>query len=115
MDRSMVAPCGLDCAVCDIYLAQTDHEVRRRMIRWFREHRGIEVREEDMRCDGCRGDRARHWSPDCWILKCCVDGRRLEYCSQCGDFACSRLQEWAARHEDYGRALARLKGMVEST
>lgn len=109
MDRSMVAPCGLDCAVCDIYLAQTDGEVRQRMIRWFREHRGIELREEDVRCDGCRGDRGRHWSPECWILKCCVDERRLQFCNQCGEFACVRLQEWAATHEDYGRALARLK------
>jgi len=47
------------------------------------------------------------------MLRCCVDERRLEFCSDCVEFPCERLQNWAARDEGYGKALARLKGMVK--
>jgi len=62
-------------------------------------------------CLGCQGDRATHWSADCWILKCCVDDKGLEYCHECGDFACEPLVEWAAQNDRYTEALNRLRGM----
>ena len=63
------------------------------------------------RCDGCRGDRAKHWSASCWILKCCVDDKGLEFCNKCEDFPCQKLEEWAGKSSRYTVALNRLKDM----
>lgn len=110
-DNQMVAVCGLDCGECDIHQASNNPEIARQIVDWFKKERDIEVKLEDIRCLGCRGDRTKHWSPDCWILKCCVDEKGLEFCSQCDDFPCEKLIEWAKGSEKYGDALNRLKGM----
>lgn len=109
----MIAVCGLDCGVCDIRQAAGDPGLARGIVDWFRESRGEEVAIEQIRCAGCRGDRAQHWSADCWILECCVDQKGLAFCCECGDFPCGRLTEWAAGSERYGAALERLRETAE--
>jgi hypothetical protein len=91
--------------------AATDEELASRIAAWFRKELAQEVKPEEIRCDWCRGDREMHWSADCWILQCCVDGKGLAYCHECNDFPCGRLEEWAAKNERYGEALQRLKKM----
>ena len=106
-----IAACGLACGQCDILRAASDPELAQQIAGWFRQERGVEVDPGNVRCDGCRGNRERHWSPDCWILKCCVDQRGLESCHDCGDFPCSALEDWAATSVRYKDALERLKKM----
>ena len=62
-------------------------------------------------CLGCRGDRSAHWAESCWILKCCVDNKGLEYCYECELFPCARLSEWAEERNQYAEALKRLQQM----
>jgi len=109
----LIAACGIDCAACDVRLAPGDAAGRRRIVDWFRDTRHTEVKPEDIHCSGCRGDRAAHWSADCWILHCCVDERGLKFCSDCRDFPCERLVAWASQNEGYGHALKRLKEMEQ--
>jgi len=106
-----VAACGLYCDECDIFQAASNAEIAQRIADWFKNERGVEVKIEDIRCWGCRGDRSKHWSPGCWILHCCVDGKGLGFCYECGEFPCDRLAEWAGGGKRYGEALERLKGM----
>ncbi len=110
-EEQLIAACGIDCTDCDIRRAATDPELRRTIIAWFKEKRSLDVDPEAIRCTWCRGDRSGHWSPDCWILRCCVDEKRLAHCSQCADFPCPRLVEWSQQNEGYGRAFARLQAM----
>jgi hypothetical protein len=110
-ESQMLAACGLDCGKCDIFKAANDSEVARRIADWFKKERNQDVKPEEVRCPGCRGDRAKHWSPDCWILECCVDKKGLEFCSRCKEFACDRLLEWSKTDKGYEEALNRLKGM----
>ena len=114
----MIAVCGLDCTDCDIRKVPTDADAAQRIVGWFRsmgwlkESEGVpEIIERSMYCKGCRGDRSVHWSADCAILKCCVDERKLEFCYECADFVCERLNEWTQKDAKYGAALERLKGM----
>ncbi len=107
-DNSMIACCGLDCSTCGIRLAENDPERAGRLTREFRANGFTDAQPEWFRCDSCRGDRSKHWSENCWILKCCVDDRGLKYCSQCEDFACARLEEWAEKNDRYRKALNRL-------
>lgn len=110
--NAMIAACGLNCSTCGIHLAESNRETAERLAKDF-SSKGIiaDAKPEMFRCDGCRGDRSRHWSPDCWILKCAVDDKGLEYCSHCSDFPCSKLEEWSNEREGYKKALNYLKSM----
>lgn len=109
----IIAVCGLKCNECDILRAQNNPEIAHRIVEWFKKERDIEVKIEDIHCLGCKGDRTKHWSPDCWILKCCVDKKGLEFCDQCADFPCEKLVEWSKGGKKYREALNRLKEMVK--
>jgi len=107
----MIGACGLDCGQCDIRQAKDDPELAQHVVDWFKEELAVDVKPEDLRCDWCKGDRGTHWSADCWILKCCVDDKGLEFCHQCGFFPCQELNDWAQGSEKYGNALEKLKRM----
>jgi hypothetical protein len=119
MEEFMIEPiavCGLDCDGCAIRRAPFDDEAAESAIAWFRqmqwltEEEGIEeVIERGMYCQGCRGDRTLHWSADCPILICCVDERKLEFCSECDDFPCTLLTDRARENRQYAAALQRLR------
>jgi len=106
----LIAACGLDCSECDIYRASNDPETARRISAEFMRE-GRDVRPEEIHCSGCRGDRSEHWSPDCWILECCVDRQGLDLCNRCSDFPCAELTRWGERRERYRTALERLRTM----
>jgi len=108
----IIAVCGLICNDCDIFKATENPQIAERIQEWFGK-RGKEVRIEDICCDGCKGDRTKHWSGDCPILKCCVDEKGLEYCYECDDFVCERLDEFARGDERYTEAVNRLKSMAK--
>jgi hypothetical protein len=116
VDNSMMGACGLDCESCEIRLAPTDPAAGKVVVDWFKREGWLsdgegmaQVIERKMYCTGCLGDRAVHWSGDCWILNCCIDQRGHCNCSQCEAFACSRLVDWAKQNDGYGAALARLR------
>lgn len=113
-----LAACGLDCRSCEIRKVPEDAGAARRVVRWFRkegwlqEDEGVEeILERGMYCKGCRDDRTIHWSPDCRILRCCVDERGHRFCCECEAFPCEKLEEWSQKNEEYTGALGRLKRM----
>ena len=109
--NQLIAVCGLNCKECDIFHAPNIPEIAQEIVDWLKKERDTEVKIEDIRCSGCKGDRTKHWSPDCWILKCCVDKKGLEFCNQCVDFPCEKLSQWAKGSKGYEEALNRLKEM----
>jgi len=109
--NQLIAACGLNCSECDIFRAPNNPEIAQEIVDWFKKEKDTEVKIEDIRCLGCKGDRKKHWSPDCWILKCCVDKKGLEFCNQCADFPCEKLDQWAKGSKGYEEALNRLKEM----
>ncbi len=111
----IIAACGLVCNECGIYKATNDAKVAEGVAKWFRENQGAEMKASDVHCEGCRGNRERHWSADCWILKCCVEDRGLENCSQCGEFPCSKLVDWSKGSDRYADAFNRLQSMCNRT
>ena len=116
VDLCWMAACGLDCGSCEIRLAPTDAAAAQVVVDWFKrqgwlgEGEGLDqIVEQKMYCTGCLGDRDVHWSPDCWILACCVDGRGHSHCAQCELFPCPRLVDWSGKDAAYGVALVRLR------
>ena len=110
-EAQMIAVCGLECHKCDILQATNDPKIAQEIADWFKKERNEDVKPADIRCMGCKGDRTKHWSPDCWIVQCCVDKKGLEFCYQCDEFPCEKLVEWSKGCEGYGKALERLKEM----
>lgn len=119
--EQIISCCGYVCSNCDQHLLPTDPAVQAKMIPfykkmgWLKEDEGLaEAIERGMYCLHCRGDRSKHWSADCEILHCCVDVKHLQYCSECDEFVCERLQKWAGNDPRPNEALARLKAMRDA-
>jgi hypothetical protein len=117
-EERLIAACGLDCTDCDLRRSPFDDKAAGEVVAWYqsrgwlKKDEGIpELRSRGTLCEGCHGNRATHWSADCKILTCCVDRKKLRYCSECPDFVCTELREWAAKSSRYQAALTRLQVM----
>jgi len=128
MGSEWIAACGLDCESCEIRRIPFDDQAAEACAGWFRsmgwlkpEDGKAEMIERGMYCTGCKGDRAVHWSVNddgsvsCGILACCVDQKRLQFCSACVDFPCEQLETWSKENEKYAEAFARLQAMHSET
>jgi hypothetical protein len=114
----VLACCGLDCGECDLKNLIHDDMAAERAVEWFKDRGWLSSTEglddavqKGMYCKGCTGNRDIHWSPDCEILVCCVDDKKLKNCAQCALFPCELLLERASDSERYRKALEKLKQM----
>lgn len=85
--KELLAPCGLWCGVCSIYIAHRDNNTK------FKEkllpvYKAFAKNLDDISCTGCLSDgivfpacRA------CRIKKCCNE-KNIDGCYQCVDFPC---------------------------
>lgn len=108
MSISGRAVCGVNCQECAIYKAPFESQAADLLLSWFKEMNVIGRKQgvEDLMdagpyCKGCLGPRANHWSPDCFILQCCVDEKGLSSCHKCADFPCGYLKDWANQEDKY--------------
>ncbi len=115
-ENLMLACCGLDCGSCEIRLAPSDARAANVVVEWFQSQGWLkpeeglpQIIERKMYCTGCLGDRAVHWSADCWILACCVGQNHLLNCAECGQFPCQRLTDWSTQNSGYQAAFTRLQ------
>jgi hypothetical protein len=109
-NQQMLAPCGIDCATCDIYVAAHDPEAARRLADTWKSRGSSEAKPEWFRCQGCRGDRSVRWCGDCKIADCCEEKAR-QNCSQCADFPCETYQNWIGKWQHHRAAYERLLAM----
>ena len=119
-EKRLVGVCGLNCGDCEIRRVPNDPQAAERVAAWFKEkgwlkeNEGVaELVERSPYCMGCGGNRSVHWSSNCWILKCCVDEKGLEFCHECDLFPCEQLSNWAKGSPRYARALERLNEIKE--
>jgi hypothetical protein len=121
-EERIIAVCGIDCTACPIRTADTRRESAECLIGWWQNEGWMKEGEsvEDLMkrgpyCRGCRGDRKVHWSADCWILACAVDGKGLTHCSECGEFPCEKLTEWSKVQEMHAKGFERLMRMKSAS
>jgi predicted ribosomally synthesized peptide with nif11-like leader len=83
--ETLIAPCGLDCGICELYLSRNNAHLTDDLI-----SKGIP--KEVLPCDGCRAIQGR-----CPVIhgKCatfeCANENRILFCSECNDFPCMKL------------------------
>ncbi len=83
MKKELIAPCGMNCAICSSYLAYS---------------RGHEKKRGMAHCIGCR-ERKKNCS---FIKKRCgarLQKEEIDYCYQCPDFPCENLEKIDNRYK----------------
>ena len=108
----MIACCGLDCSLCEAYLATRDGDDARKaqIAREWSALYHTDIQPEQVNCDGCRaGGRLSFYSATlCEIRKCCMENE-LENCAECVDYPCDMLKGFLKTAPEAGANLARLR------
>jgi hypothetical protein len=86
--------CGLDCEVCDAYLAtEADDDAMRRATaeKWTKMY-NHPMKPEDINCTGCqaKGPKIGHCHV-CAVRTCCVK-KGLSHCGACDEYGCTTLE-----------------------
>jgi hypothetical protein len=88
MDLNLVAPCGIDCANCELFAANGRRDV------WERAASRTGRPVEEMACKGCREGNGCVFFSGCETLAC-VRSHGVDFCYDCADFPCRRLMPLA--------------------
>jgi hypothetical protein len=93
MAGQMIAYCGLDCSVCDAYIAtqKNDLAALQKMAEEASRQLGLALTAQDSMCDGCIGDgRQIGYCAQCGVRSCAM-ARGVENCAHCPDYSCETL------------------------
>ncbi|WP_319558992.1 DUF3795 domain-containing protein [Marispirochaeta sp.] len=85
MELNKVAPCGIDCINCELFAENKRPDV------WERVAKMTEKSMEEVQCKGCREQEGCPILEDCQTLAC-VKENGVDFCYQCTEFPCRRLQ-----------------------
>ncbi|MHA1489170.1 MAG: DUF3795 domain-containing protein [Promethearchaeota archaeon] len=91
--KELLAPCGLYCGVCSIYIAHRDNNVK------FKQallpiYKAFAKNVDDIACTGCLSDGIVFpVCRSCSIKKCCQN-KQIEGCHQCDDFPCKFINNF---------------------
>ena len=91
--EKLVAPCGLYCGACPMYLATQENSQER--LNAFAQQfsaRKIQMKLEDVLCDGCiGGGRVAAFCQKCAMRSCAAAKTNVTRCSDCPEFPCSKI------------------------
>ena len=108
----MIACCGLVCSDCPAFLATKydDDAARATTAAVWAEKYGLDVKPEDVNCDGCRneGGRRMAYCRTCGIRACC-SGKGLDNCTLCEEGPCDQLTKFNEFSPEAGAAFEELK------
>lgn len=96
MSEKLKAPCGLNCAQCDMYRATIADDDKLRIAiaeKWSRLF-GYPFTKEDINCEGClSGGRLGIYCRDLCEIKPCAQAKGLSDCSDCPQYICDKLKK----------------------
>lgn len=103
INPELIAPCGLYCGVCAVYIAHRDNnrKFKEALLRLYRGEvpgkgklPGSEnLALEDMTCRGCLSDEPFMYCRQCKIRDC-TQARGYTGCHQCEAFPCSYIEDF---------------------
>jgi hypothetical protein len=89
--KNLVAPCGIDCSLCELYTCKDDQQLYAHLL-----SRGMP--QGKLPCAGCRDIKGK-----CPVIGgvcatyACVTEKKVEFCFDCLEFPCSKLNPAADR------------------
>ncbi len=89
VNKDLIAPCGLYCGVCGVFIAARDNNEK------FKEKLSTVygVTPEEINCGGCLSDQRWKFCQQCEI-RSCVQEKNYEGCHQCDDFPCDFINNF---------------------
>jgi hypothetical protein len=112
----LVAPCGLYCGACSMYLAtvQNSEEKINALMKQFGGGRSS-FKREDLLCEGCiGGGKLASFCRRCNLRECAEGKPNITRCSDCPDFPCAKITSFnndGMQH--HSEVLANLKQMKQ--
>ena len=93
----IIAVCGIVCGECPALAAtrNDDNALREKTAKEWSQMFNADIKPENINCDGCMPDTGKkfHHCTECEIRLCGI-GKGLDNCSQCANYACSKLEEF---------------------
>jgi hypothetical protein len=83
--QNLVAPCGIDCGMCELYACRDNQELLTYL-------KTAGIPEEKLPCDGCRDIKG-----DCPVIPVtcatytCAEQKKVSFCFECQEFPCVKL------------------------
>ncbi|MHA1270655.1 MAG: DUF3795 domain-containing protein [Candidatus Helarchaeota archaeon] len=92
INKDLLAPCGLYCGVCAVYIAHRDNNLKfkERIVSVY----PFTTKVEQIQCTGCLSDGIVFEVCKSCPIKKCVLKRGLEGCHQCDDFPCRYIDNF---------------------
>lgn len=119
MNELKRAACGLDCNICNLYLADCDPQAAAVLVDWFRARGWISpgegaeaVQRQAPFCKGCWDITAKQWCGDCHLRACCTENTHA-HCGECPGFPCTEYREWTVGQEHHQAAMEDLLAQRE--
>jgi len=95
MQKPIIGCCGLTCSLCGAHLAtqKNSDEIRRKVAEKWSEVLKIEIKPEQINCDGCTSDgRLFFYCQICDKRRRCME-KHIENCAYCKDYPCRKLDD----------------------
>jgi hypothetical protein len=92
----LVAPCGLYCGACPMYLASQDKDGERfkDLLKQFSAGK-MQLKQEDLLCDGCIANgRVASFCRKCALRSCAAGKSNVTRCSDCAEFPCAKITDF---------------------
>jgi len=102
VNPDLIAPCGLYCGVCAIYIAGRDNNLKfkERLVNLYKGNAGKgtlpnsrNLSTDDIQCRGCLSDHLFMHCRQCDIRKCTAE-KGYTGCHQCDEFPCQYIDEF---------------------
>ncbi len=94
--EEMISICGLLCSECGAFIAtkNDDDEKRAEVAEQWSKGYNVDIKPEDINCDGCISDSERLFSHCrvCEIRKCGKE-KDLQNCAYCNEYTCEKLEK----------------------
>jgi hypothetical protein len=112
MMSEIIAPCGIDCGICPVFIAtrNDDAVARQRLAEQFFSQHDKDIDPETIVCDGCPGQgRTLGFCSVCQI-RACAYGKGYATCAECDAFPCETGQFIWQKNSASLETLNRLRG-----
>jgi hypothetical protein len=85
--------CGYCCDLCKAFAPNIQNNDEREVLsRLWSKYYGLDIKAEQISCDGCREIDGKRLDSSCPVRKCVVQ-KEVDNCGNCSSFSCSNFNE----------------------
>ena len=93
--EELLAPCGLYCGVCAIYIAHRDNNLKFKEVLAKGVYGPLITKVEYVQCEGCLSPGIVSKTCQVCVIRPCVQKKGILGCHECSDFPCKKIDRIA--------------------